>query len=67
MAKRKLLCVDCKKVLSKDEVALCRKLIAEKTEDLMCLECFAVFMGCAVEDLKIKISEFKEQGCSLFI
>lgn len=67
MAKKKLECVDCKKILTKDEVALCRKLIAENTEDLMCLDCFAVFMGCAVEDLKTKISEFKEQGCTLFI
>ena len=67
MAKKKLTCIDCKKVLSKDEVALCRKLIAENTEDLMCLDCFAVFMGCSVDDLKTKISEFKEQGCTLFV
>jgi len=67
MAKKKSVCVDCKKPLTKDEVALCRKLIAENTEDLMCLDCFAVFMGCSVEDLKTKISEFKEQGCTLFV
>ncbi len=67
MAKKKTLCIDCKKPLAKDEVALCRKLIAENTEDLMCLECFSVFLGCTVGDLKTKISEFKEQGCTLFI
>lgn len=67
MAKKKSVCVDCKKILTKDEIALCRKLIAENTEDLMCLDCFSVFMGCSVEDLKTKISEFKEQGCTLFI
>ncbi len=67
MAKKKPVCIDCKKILTKDEVALCRKLIAENTEDLMCLDCFAVFMGCTVDDLKTKISEFKEQGCTLFV
>lgn len=67
MDKKKPVCIDCKKILTKDEVALCRKLIAENTEDLMCLDCFSVFMGCTVDDLKTKISEFKEQGCTLFV
>ena len=67
MAKKKQTCIDCGKVLAKDEIAVCRKLIAEDTEDLMCLECFSVFLGCTVDDLKTKISEFKEQGCTLFI
>ena len=35
MAKKKQTCIDCGKVLSKDEIAVCRKLIAEDTEDLM--------------------------------
>ncbi len=67
MVKKKQICIDCKKALTRDEVALCRKLIGENTEDLMCLDCFAVFMGCSVDDLKTKISEFKEQGCTLFM
>ena len=67
MARKRPLCIDCRKVLTKDEVALCRKLIAEDTEDLMCIDCFAVFMGCSVADLKAKILEFKEQGCTLFV
>ena len=67
MAKAKPKCIDCAKPLSKDEVALCRKLIAEDTVDLMCLECFSEFLDCTVDDLKTKISEFKEQGCTLFL
>ena len=67
MAKKRQLCIDCKRPLTKDEVALCRKLLVEDTEDLMCLECFSTFLGCSVEDLKTKISEFKEQGCTLFL
>lgn len=67
MAKTKPTCMDCRKALTKDEVALCKKLIAEDTSDLMCLKCFSEFLGCTVDDLKTKIAEFKEQGCTLFV
>ena len=67
MAKKKQTCIDCGKVLSKDEIAVCRKLIAEDTYVLLFFVCFLFFGGCTVDDLKTKISEFKEQGCTLFI
>lgn len=67
MARKKQLCVDCKAVLSKDEIALCKKLLGEDTQDLMCLKCHSEFLGCAEDDLRVKIAEFKEQGCSLFV
>ena len=60
-------CSDCGKAVKKDEVALARKLIDEDTEEYYCLPCLAVFFGCDIEDLKIKIREFKEQGCTLFL
>ena len=49
MAKKKT-CCECGKPLTKDEVALTRKLTDVDTDDL-----------------KVKISEFKEQGCTLFL
>ena len=60
-------CTDCEKALSKDEVALSRKLIDPDTTEFYCLDCMAENFGCSVEDLKIKIQEFKEQGCTLFL
>ena len=63
----KTFCVDCKKQMKKDEIALCKKLLGTETTDFMCLPCLAEFLGCSVDDLKIKIAEFKEQGCSLFV
>ena len=63
MAKKKT-CCECGKQLSKDEVALTQKLTDIDTSEFYCLACFA---GCTVDDLKIKISEFKEQGCTLFL
>lgn len=60
-------CADCGKALSKDEIALSRKLIDPDTPELYCLDCMADNFGCDVDDLKIKIQEFKEQGCTLFL
>lgn len=63
----KKVCCDCGKAVKKDEIALARKMLDEDTEEFYCLTCMADFLGCNVEDLKIKISEFKEQGCTLFL
>ncbi len=64
---KKTICCDCGKTLKKDEVALTRKLIDPDAEDFYCLDCMAEYIGCTVEDLKEKIVEFKEQGCTLFL
>lgn len=60
-------CCECDKVLSKDEIALNKKLIDKNIKECMCLDCMSEHFGCKVEDLQIKIDEFKEQGCTLFI
>ena len=64
---RAKLCCDCGNKLKKDEIALTRKLIDVDTEDFYCLGCLAEFIGCSQQDLKEKIQEFKEQGCTLFM
>lgn len=51
----------------KDEIALSRKLIDPDTEELYCITCMAENFGCTEEDLRAKIQEFKEQGCTLFL
>jgi hypothetical protein len=60
-------CRDCDRVLTKDEVALNKKLISPDVQESQCLDCMSESFGCDVADLKIKIDEFKEQGCTLFI
>ena len=65
--RKKILCCDCKEPLKKDEIALSKKLIDVDTEDLYCLNSLSEVIGCTVDDLKDKIQEFKEQGCTLFL
>ncbi len=67
MTSKAKICCDCKKPLSKDEVALNRKMIDKNTKEFRCLECLSEQFGCEVGDLQIKIDEFKEQGCTLFL
>ena len=42
-------------------------LISKDTTEFQCLACMSESLGCSIEDLEIKIAEFKEQGCTLFI
>jgi hypothetical protein len=64
---KKKICCGCSRILKKDEVALSKKLIDIDTEDFYCLPCMAEYFGCEEEDLLMKIKEFKEQGCTLFL
>ena len=65
--KQETRCADCAAVLEKDEIALSLKLFGKETQTLYCLNCTAGIVDCEVADLSIKIEEFKEQGCTLFL
>ena len=67
MKKKKIPCCECGKTLVKDEIALCKKLLGKDDEDFYCLGCLSEYLECTKEDLEIKIQEFKEQGCTLFL
>lgn len=64
---KNIVCKDCGKKLIKDEIALNKKILDPQTREFLCLECMSIMLDCTIEDLEIKIDEFKEQGCSLFI
>lgn len=65
--RRKKLCIDCSKTLTKDEVALSQKMLGLEICDFYCIECLAAYLECDCYDLEVKIQEFKEQGCTLFL
>ena len=67
MKKTTKICCECGKKLIKDEIALCKKLLGTDTEDFYCIVCLSEYLGCSKSDLEIKIQEFKEQGCALFL
>lgn len=59
-------CQQCKAILEKDVIALNKKLLGRNIANFYCLSCLADYLGATTDDLLIKISEFKEQGCNLF-
>lgn len=62
-----MVCCECNTDLIKDEIALTKKLIDPDSEQFYCITCMAEYLGCPEQDLKEKIQEFKEQGCTLFL
>lgn len=63
----KKICVDCSKSLSKDEAALSLKMLGLEITVFYCIDCLAEYLECDRDDLEVKIQEFKEQGCALFL
>lgn len=63
----KIKCIVCgREGLDKDTVGLNKKLLSKNITEFYCLDCFAEYLDCTVEDLQDKIEEFKEEGCTLF-
>ena len=63
---QKLTCKNCGAYLEKDWIALHKKLLDLNATEYYCISCLADTLSCEIEDLEIKIEEFKEQGCVLF-
>lgn len=60
-------CVSCgKENLSKDEIGLTKKLISRDTTTFYCIDCLAEYLCVTADELRDKIEEFKEEGCTLF-
>lgn len=60
-------CFECQRNLSKDEVALCRKLLGRNIQQFLCINCLGNYLDIDVLMLQEKVEQFKEDGCSLFI
>jgi predicted nucleic-acid-binding Zn-ribbon protein len=60
-------CYSCKKeALSKNEIALTKKLLDKDSKRFYCLDCLSEYLEVDTEFLLAKVEEFKEQGCDLF-
>ncbi len=65
MAKATKCCV-CESGLDKNAVGLNKKLLGRNISRFFCIGCLAIHLDLSVDDLYEKISEFKDQGCTLF-
>lgn len=59
-------CALCARELQEDEIALTRKLVNRGATRFFCLHCLAERFDVTQSDLRRKIDEFREMGCTLF-
>ncbi len=64
--KNNKVCKYCGAGLKKDWIALNKKLLDADAREYLCLHCLADDFECDIDDLIIKIIEFKENGCTFF-
>lgn len=60
-------CIRCGAPLTRDEIGLTKKLINRGCTEFLCYHCLAKHFQVTVEDLRRKIAEFREMGCTLFL
>lgn len=61
------ICTNCNKNLTKDEIALSKKLLGKNTKQYLCLDCLSDYLNTDTDILIEKIEQFKEEGCTLFV
>ncbi len=59
-------CISCSRTLTRDEVALTKKLINRGAKEFLCLSCLARHFDVPEDALKEKILQFRRMGCTLF-
>lgn len=60
-------CYYCNTELTKDDTALCKKLLGKKIKQFFCREHLAEVLDTDEETLTEKVKQFKEEGCTLFV
>lgn len=60
------LCHKCRMSISKDEVAITKRLVNRGTTTYYCAPCLADAFGITTEDIQRCIRHYKRMGCTLF-
>ena len=60
------LCVRCGAVLTKDDIAMTKKMVNRGAREFCCLSCLAEHFQVTEDILRQKITEFRAMGCTLF-
>ena len=59
-------CRLCRAPLTRDEIGLTKKLVNRGCTECLCYACLAEHFDVTVEELRRKVEEFREMGCTLF-
>ena len=59
-------CVSCGRPVTRDEIAVTKKLINRGAAKFFCVPCLAAYFEVKEEDILERIRYFKQTGCTLF-
>ena len=60
------ICASCGASLSRDEIAVTKKLINRGATAFFCISCLAKHFDVTPQDIQDRIAYFREMGCTLF-
>lgn len=59
-------CKQCGKAVTRDEIAVTKKLINRGATRYMCIPCLAAYFEVKESDIEERIAYFRRTGCTLF-
>ena len=59
-------CKKCGAELSRDEIAIYKRMVNRGATEYLCIRCFAEYYNVTEQLVREKIEHFKRQGCTLF-
>jgi len=59
-------CVSCGSPVSRDEIAVTKKLINRGATEFYCVPCLAKYFDVTPDDIRERIAYFRSTGCTLF-
>lgn len=60
-------CMQCGRVLTRDEIGLHKKMINRGAVQFLCISCLAAYYSVTEEHMQERIRHFRAQGCTLFV
>jgi len=60
-------CMQCGRVLTRDEIGLHKKMINRGAVRYLCISCLSAYYSVTEEHMQERIRHFREQGCTLFV
>ncbi len=66
MSESRETCRRCGRALTRDEIAVTRKLVNRGAREFCCVSCLADYFDVTPEDIQERIRYFRSTGCTLF-
>lgn len=60
------LCKNCGRELTKDEIAIYKRMVNRGATEYLCITCFAKYFNVTEDVVREKIEHFRSCGCTLF-